>query len=262
MAENTELSAQEFGLEPSPFGNLFLSPYEVDFGSEEKEERLISVKGLKIRLGDRPIAKNLRQLYKLKHEAFPDDLAVFDAYDIWLLFHSIGAIRREGNADVRVLGYEAKFENEEDIYTIEMLPHSKFCTRLGASFKSVVDLGIEGKAQVPEELKEVLDAIDLVGGDVKLSLSTELKSIGRLSFSVITPTIQAIGIGASRCEWCFHAEEKPLLGDQIMIQTVLVRPHTKTLKFKIRGYALIKTGWVGFPAMYRTKWLDVECPLS
>ena len=62
MADNTKLSAQEFDLEPSSFGNLFLSPYEVDFGPEEKEDRLISVKGLKIRLGDRPIAQNLRQL--------------------------------------------------------------------------------------------------------------------------------------------------------------------------------------------------------
>ncbi len=262
MVESTKLSAQEFDLAPSPFGNLFLSPYEVDFGTDEKEDRLISVKGLKIRLGDRPIAKNLRELYKLKRESLPDDIVVYDAYDIWLLFHSIGAIRREGSAEVKVLGYETKFENEDEVYTIEMLPHSRFCKRFGASFKSVVDLGVEGNVQVPDELKEVLDAIDLIGGDVKLNLSTDLKLIGRLSFSVITPAIQAIGVGASRCEWCFQAEDKPLLGDQIMIQTVLVRPQTKTLKFKIRGYALVKTGWISFPAMYRTKWLDITCALK
>jgi len=262
MAENTVLSVQELDLEPSPFGSLFLSPYEVDFGTEEKEDRLISVKGLKIRLGDRPLAKNLRQLYQLKHESLPEDIVVYDAYDIWLLFHSIGAMRREGNAEVQILGYEANFENEDDLYTIDLLPQSKFCKKFGAAFNTDVDLGVEGKAQVPEELKEILDTIDLAGGDVKLSLSTGLKLIGRLSFSVITPAIQAIGIGASQCEWCFHAEEKPLLGDQIMIQAVLVRPKTKVVKFKIRGYALIKTGWISFPAMYRTKWLDVECPLS
>ena len=156
MAENTKLSMQELNLQPGPFGNLLLSPYEVEYGPKEKDP-LVSVSGLKIQLGDRPIAKNLRKLYKLKHETFPGDLAVFDRYDIWLLFHSIGAVSRDRRAEVQVLGYEADFDNEQEVYTVEMLPQSRFCRRFGASFESVVDLGIEGKAQVPDKIKEFLN---------------------------------------------------------------------------------------------------------
>jgi hypothetical protein len=256
MDKETALSIQTLELTEGPFGNLLYSPYEVDFGADP-----ISVKDLQVRLGDRPFAKNLRRLYELGHKELPPDLAVFDVYDIWIITHVIGAVRQKGRASIQTLGYEADFEDEDQVYTVDILPRPKFNTMMGVSFENQVDLGIEGHGQLPEEARAFLDAVEFLGGDAKLTLSSDVKVVGRVSFSLMSPIIQAVGIGASRCEWCFEVDRAPLLGDQIMLQTILVPKRTKIVKLKVRGYALIKTGWISFPAMFRTSWLEVECQL-
>lgn len=259
---NTELSMQAMELEPSPFGNLLPSPYDLDFGTEVEEDISISFKGLEIRLGNRPVARNLRQLYHLGHQEFPVSLAIFDVYDVWLIMHSIAAIRQEGRTPIHALGYEADFLEEDQVYTIDLLPQPKFSTSLSGKLESNVDLGVEGHAELPETARAFMDSIQFLGGDAKLKLSSAMQLIGRISFSVMSPLIQAIGIGSSHCQWQFEVEQKPLLGDQIMLQTVLVPRYTEKLAFKIRGYAQLRPKWTKALAMFRTKWLQVECLLS
>src|SRR5262249_54819345 len=98
--------------------------------------------------------------------------------------------------------------------------------------------------------------------DAKIRLSSELKMVGRVSFSLLSPVIQAVGLRSSRCEWVFEVEQKPLLGDQVMLQTVLVPPGTPSLRLKARGYALLKTSWISFPAPVYTDWLNLKCVLG
>ncbi|MCK6562915.1 hypothetical protein HUU39_11625 [candidate division KSB1 bacterium] len=260
--DSQDLSFSILEVEASSFGNLLHSPYDVDFGTEGEEDSSISVKGLQIRLGDRPVARDLRRLYELGHKQLPHTLAIFDAYDILLITHSIAAIRQERRTPIHALGYEADFLEEDQVYTIELLPQSKFSTSLSGKLESNVDLGVEGHAELPEMTKAVMDSIHFLGGDARLKLSSAIELIGRISFSVMSPLIQAIGIGSSRCNWRFEVEQKPLLGDQIMLQTVLVPRYTEKLAFKIRGYAQIRPKWTKALAMFTTKWLTVECLLS
>lgn len=214
-----------------------------------------------IRLGDRPIARNLQTLYEQGHKGFPEDLVLFDKYDVWLIPHSIGLIRMEGRAKVKTLGYEALYDNAQKVYTTELLPQSKFIRKAGATFENQVDYTVEGLAQVPDLAKVVLEKMNVLSGDARFSFSSSLKMIGRISFSVMTPVVQTIGIGSSHCQWQFEADEKPLLGDQIMLQTVLVPRYTDKIDLKVRGYALIKAGWTRAPVRYETQWLNLQCLL-
>ncbi len=266
------LSTQEVKLQPVPFGDLFYSPYDQKFGEVVQQGNQIVVNDMHVRLGDRPIARNLRTLYEQGHKDFPEDLVLFDKYDVWLITHSIGVIRKEGQAKVKTLGYEALYDEAPKVYTTELLPQAKFIRKAGAIFENRVDYTVEGLAQVPDiakvvlaqvpdMAKVVLEAMNVLGGDARFSLSSSLKMIGRISFSVMTPVVQTIGVGASLCQWQFEADEKPLLGDQLMLQTVLVPRYTEKINLKVRGYALIKTGWTRTPVRYETQWLHLQCPL-
>lgn len=260
MSESIVLSTKAMALDPGPFGDLLRCPRDLRFGPEETENESISVEGLQVRLGDRPIAKNLRRLYELGHKGLPPDLAVFDAYDIWVITHTIGAIRRTGRATILALGYEVRFE-EDQVFTIDLLPQSKFNTIIDGTFGTNVELGAEGHAGLPGVAGILLESFEYLGGDATVKLSSELKVIGHVSFSMISPIVSTVGIGSSRCEWCFHVDRNPLLGEQIMLQTILVPRYTEVVKFKIRGYALIRPKWVSFSARFGTAWLPVECQL-
>jgi len=258
--ESFDLSTQTLELLPGPFGDLLMSPYEVDYGTKGVGE--ISVNDLKIRLGDRPVCRNLQKLYELCHKEIPADVAVFDAYDIWLITHVIGALRRPGSsAKLKALGYEAVFEEPENIYTIDIAPRSKFVHSLEGKAENVFDLGLEGHAHLPGAIKSLLETVDYIGGDAKIRLSSDLKVIGQVSFSLISPMIQAMGLGASRCEWLYELDQQDLLTDQVMLQTVLVPKGVRSIKFKARGYAYIRPKWISFSARFQTKWLDLECAL-
>lgn len=256
-------SVKELELSASAFGDLMVSTREMDFGSGDSDEKAILVKDLHIRLGDRPVARNLRKLYEKGGKELPADLAVFDRYKVWLLTHSIGAINIKGNSYPKILslGYEADFEDAEQVYTVEILPRTKFLTSFSAQSQIEVALGLEGHAQVPEAVTQLLEQVEYLGADANLKLAADNKLVGRLSFSVMTPTVQAIGIGSSKCQWLFEVEDKPLLGDQIMVQTILVPKKLKSLTYNIRGYALIKSSFVSFPAKFHTDWVKITCDL-
>jgi hypothetical protein len=261
VSETPKLSTQAMALERGPFaGNLLVSPYDVDYGNELTDN--IVVKSLEVRLGDRPLCRNLRRLYELTHRELPADIAVFDEYDVWSITHTISAIhRRDSYPKVIGLGYEVDFQDAEKILTIEILPRSKFITLSEVKSEVKFDLGLEGHAQPPEVVREFLDEFEYLGGDASVKLSSDLKVIGRVSFSVMSPVIQAVGLGSSHCEWLFEVEDKPLLGDQIMLQTILVPRGTSVLNFKARGYALLRPNWISFSTMIYTNWLNVECLL-
>jgi len=261
MTEQTNLSKTNFPLHAGPFGDLFISPYADgrDLGSEGD----ISVKDLEISLGDRPVARNLRRLYELGGRQIPPEVEVFDLYDIWLITHSIGIIKRENSsAYVKSIGYKADFTDTAEVYTIDLLPRTKFVSSFELSSKTEVALGLEGHAQVPEVVKTLLEQVEYIGADASIKLSTDNKLIGNLSFSVISPVIQAIGIGQSKCEWLFEEDKNPLIGDQIMFQTILVPKETPSVKFKASGYAFIKTNWLSFPVSFFTSDLELECKLT
>lgn len=262
MSEEPILSTRALALERGPFvSDLLVSPYDIDYGTEPADT--ITVKSLEVRLGDRPVCRNLRRLYELSHAELPPDIAVFDEYDIWSITHTIGAIHRQDSyPKVKGLGYEANFVNAAKVLTIEILPRSKFVSIGEVKSETQFDLGLEGHAQPPEGVKEFLNQVEYLGGDASIKLSSDLKMIGRVSFSVMTPIIQAVGLGSSHCEWLFEVEDKPLLGDQIMLQTVLVPRGTRDLKFKARGYALLRPSWISFSTMLYTDWLEVECHLT
>jgi hypothetical protein len=82
---------------------------------------------------------------------------------------------------------------------------------------------LNGTAQVPSILTQLIAQTTSLplSADASLKLSSELKVVGTLSFSVQTPIIAAIGVGGRHAEWLFEKVDRPLVGDQQMVLTVL-----------------------------------------
>ncbi len=262
MSSDTTLSVQAMNLNDGTFGSLLLGQ-DTRFGgagAAKPPEAMIEVKELQIHIGNRPICRDLRALYKKTHKTVPPGLAIFSRYDVWIIPHVIGAIKRTGGGGIHALGYQADFDGDE-VYTIDLVPGTKFDTKFEVNTALEVDLGLEGHAEVPQAARTFLDEFESFGGDARLKLSAEAKLVGRLSLSLIAPVVQTVGLYHSRCEWRFEVEKNPLLGDQLMFQTVLVPAGTTSIKMRARSYALIRSGLHFFPAIYWTEPLELELSL-
>ncbi|WP_216663726.1 hypothetical protein [Lentimicrobium sp. L6] len=196
------------------------------------------VLGIKVRIGNEPIIKDLKKLYFYANKAIPADLQVlFENKDIYLIMHTISAIRLSGSAKVDELQYHAEFV-EKGPQTIDLLPNT--------SFKEVikVDLGIKGaisgggnfSSTLPAELSQsLLPQIITFGADMKIQLSSHANFVGKFSYSLKFPIIQSAGIASNFCTWVLNPDDKPLLGDQCLIQTIAVPKGTKNITYKTTG---------------------------
>jgi len=215
---------------------------------------------LRLRIGERPVARNLRALYELRGRQLPEDLEIFISYDIWLLTHCVSVVKEGGFKQIRQMGYQMRFPDKPKVTVIEVLPQTDFVKRVGGFLKSESDIQINGQASLPDSLTHLLNKVENLSFGGKLTISKHLNVVGMVSFSVMTPVIQAVGVGDNGSEWVFKKYEQPLLGDQLMIQIVLTPPHLRRLNFKARLYATVTTFNL-VPVRFESQWIDLECSL-
>ena len=194
--------------------------------------------GIAVRLGNQPIVKDLKKLYEYSAKTVPSDLRVlFEKKDIYLIVHAISAIRLSGSAKVDELQYIAEII-EEDMQTIDLLPNTTF--KEFATIKFGLEGSISGSgnfsAKLPDALTQSLlqDEITL-GADMKIQLSTSSSFVGKFTYSSKFPVIQSAGIASNFCNWILNPLDNPLLGDQLLIQTVAVPKGTEKLRYKVQG---------------------------
>jgi hypothetical protein len=210
--------------------------FDTDLPDAQREPEIL---GVTVRLGNRPIVYNLKELLDLAGtKPSPEFELQFKNNDVYTITHAIGVIRTQGKAKVKELQYNAEITTEGDIRTIDLLPNTKF--KKVFEVNSELHGAFEGKgkfsAEIPEELTKALSGknIDL-GGNLNLELSTNANFIGKINFSIQLPMVQAIGIATNKCTWVLNPDANPLLGDQLMIQTVAVPKGLSEISYRIKG---------------------------
>jgi len=243
---------------------LLTPPSERYFGPTPE----IEDENIEIRIGRRPIARSLRAMYELAGRKLPPGLDVFKSYKLWLLTHVASIIKEPGKRDLRRLGYEVDFPSEPRVTVVEVFPQSRFVNKGGiiTNNKFVFDAGVNLNGQVspPESLTALLDKFETFsfGGKAQgnLKLSTQTEVVGRLSFVVMTPVIEAIGVGDDFSKWVFSKDTQPLVGDHLMMQVLLVPKTVSELRFKARVSATLTT-FFGLPYKLESRWVKLTCPL-
>jgi hypothetical protein len=197
-----------------------------------------------LKVGDRPFARSLRTLFEFRGEPYPPELAALPG-EVYAIVHGVGIFVRQGRANkIDAVGYRARFTAPGS--TCELMPGSKF--RSFASFKvnarMEVSLNADGYAKAPLNLPADAQVIP-IGADAEVKLGGGASAVGNLSLSLNlkTPEIQAVGQSASEVIWQFNRADTPLVGDQVMVQTVVVPPKQTSLDFTIRAFATIDPSW-------------------
>lgn len=217
--------------------------FDQDTIASEPEPEL---NGIKVRIGNSPIVYNLEELMRRSNRELSPELQLqFESNNIYLVTHAIGVVRISGKAKVVELQYDAEVVNVADARTIDLLPKTRFNER----FK--VELGLSGtvkaagsfSAEVPEELKNSLSGTSLsLGGELELELSTNAKFVGKVNYSIKLPVVQSSGVASNKCTWILNPDANPLLGDQLLVQTITVPKGINNLTYSVKGLVKVDKG--------------------
>ena len=194
--------------------------------------------GIKVRLGNEPIVKDIKKLYEYSSKAIPADLQVlFEKKDIYLIIHAISAVRLSGKAKVEELQYNAEII-EKGSQTIDLLPNTAFkeLARINLGFEGSLSGNGNFSATLPATLTQSLLQNEItLGGDMKIQLSSNAGFVGKFTYSLKFPVIQSAGIASNFCNWILNPIDTPLLGDQLLIQTIAVPKGTEKITYKVKG---------------------------
>ena len=109
----------ELGPQRAVAPNLLTRPPERKYGGPEAD---IQFKGVRLRVGRRPIVFNLKKLYEKSGRELPGDLEVFGSYDMWVFTHSVGVVQEGGWQYIQQLGFHVKFGERPIVTNLELLP--------------------------------------------------------------------------------------------------------------------------------------------
>jgi len=223
-----------------------------------------SILGIVLRLGNTPIVKDLKKLYEYSDKDIPADLKVlFEKKDIYLIVHAISAIRLSGSAKVDELQYNAEII-EKGAQTIDLLPNTSFkeLATLNLGFEGALSGNGNFSATLPVSLTQTLlpDEITL-GADMKIQLSSNANFVGKFTYSLKFPVIQAAGVSSNFCTWVLNPQDKPLLGDQLLIQTVAISKGAEKITYKVKGVCKADKGLFWKQQIMETVEHDIEVNL-
>lgn len=166
------------------------------------------------------------------------------------------------------MGYEVCFPSEPRVTVVEVFPQSRFVKKAGIitynKFVFEAGVNLNGQPSPPESLTALLDKFETFsfGGKARgnLELSTQTEVVGRLSFVVMTPIIEAIGVGDDFSKWVFSKDTQPLVSDHLMMQALLVPKNVSELRLKARVSATLTT-FFELPYKLESGWVKLTCPL-
>jgi hypothetical protein len=218
---------------------LAVPPSERTFGPGETSPGAVQKGQVRVRVGERPIVRNLKTLYRKTGRAMPADLQLYSAYNVWLVVFYVGALRESGVRALSRFGFAVTFPEKPRVTVLNLVPQSRFVKRVGLEVTSEAALSLNGEAHVPDAVAGLLAETDVLSGTAKLRIGTDARVVGTLSLSVMTPVVTAIGVGGRAAEWLFERDEKPLVGDQHMAVTLLVPKSVEELQATTRLSATV-----------------------
>jgi hypothetical protein len=237
---------------------LFTPPDQRTYGPRPEGE--VVHKRIRVRLGDRPTARNVRRMFEAEGKELPAGLKVYAGYEIWLIGLNVGVIKEGGWQSVTRLGLRVDLPKNPRFIVVGLAPETKMIVRGKVGFECNASLGANGSLTLPDVLgaagAPVPAAVETSAG-AKISAQAGVN----LSFSVLSPAVIAVGKGDSRAEWVIEDSAGPLIGDQELYFTVLTPIVTDEIRLSARVNATVATFDL-LPCLLQTPDLQVRAVLQ
>jgi hypothetical protein len=231
--------------------------------------------GVQLRIGRRPLARSLQSLYRSTRRTVPDEYEIFWGHELWLVDHTVGIIRYDGSEDIEHLGCEVALPDE--VTVVEVLPQSRFIAQSGGRHACDVNIGLDGRARAVTAAAGAATTNDssVPARGARLALYDGPPAIdpffsepdagepvvGRVSFDVMTPNVQAVGAGDNALQYVFSRHSEPLAGYQSMVSVLLAYKHETALRCSARLHATI-AGVNSVPVRLTSDWIPLEIKLD
>jgi hypothetical protein len=160
---------------------------------------------------------------------------------------------------IEILGYEARFEREGS--TVDLLPTTRFQEYITTDLSFNAAISADGYAKLPDQIGELSKEILNIGAGAELQLGTRAGIVGKLTLSLKTPKIQAVGNASPDAVWQLNKDKQPLVGDQVLVQTVVVPRGRETLRYTLKGFAVIDPGLFRRPVRLETEVVSADVDL-
>ena len=236
---------------------LFVDPLKRDLGSDSD----IEFETIRLRIGRRPSAKNLYDYYMASGQEIPDEYALYTSYNIFLISLTAGLMDEGGWKKVKQLGVQIEYEDDPRVTILELLPQTEFVQMAAGQLKSQTDLSLNGTASLPNVLIKSGNEAEVLSCGAEIQTTNSANMAANLSFSVMTSTVIATGVGDHNAEWLFKKDKTALVGDQTVVHTLLVPRYIDELKLKARLYATV-SGFGMLPVKLKGEWVDLDVELE
>lgn len=243
-----ELNLQD-AIEPN------LVVFDRDFGSKIA----IDEEKIQIDIGRRPIVKNLRALFELKGTALPEDLAIFKNYDIWLVTYTINILKAGSFKHLKEIQLDIEYLSTvkgktPPVTIIELFPQTKFKKIIDGKLLFDATIDINGRAAASTATGSAAAFTETLSAGGRLEVSANAGAVCNITFSMVTSEIVSTGTGHYRGSWILRqADGNPLLGDQLLMQTILVPLGMPSIQCKIATAAVASGPFGMLPLRMQSK---------
>jgi hypothetical protein len=184
---------------------------------------------VRVRIGRKPTAHNLRELYKRRGRGLPEEFDVFWSHEIWMLHHTVGLLRDEDSVEARSLQYEMVLDERAVIQGI--LPEERTMSQSSTGADCRAEVLLNGRVVPESNAPPGEELANLAGGTLTASLRDDV--VGRVWLPVLTANVRAMGPGGNVATWAFRSDH-PLEGYQPMATTLLLDKHIRSLNYKVQ----------------------------
>lgn len=238
-----------------------------ELGGEEIESA-----GFIARIADQPIGQSLSYIFKscgrsefggsVKMEDNPY-YHLYKRFNLWLIPHGVGIIRRMGTREVVSVGIEVDYITEGRTCSIRgLVPSPRYVTHGNINIGTSVTGALTANGEIRTEENKIPEE-SVTQNFLGLQFGIAAESLLELRFraNVVTPKISAVGYFSSKCEWRFEKDAEPLFGTDIQAWAIVALHKRQTsICYRTRAYFDEKLAF--FTKRHETDWIEQKCSLE
>lgn len=220
---------------------------------------------LRLRIGRRPIALDLRAVYDAVDRPVPEEYAARRRrHKLCLVILSVGVLNEGSYESLRRLGLRVQFPDDPRIRIFDMFPRPELVTLFEGGLTFRADLRMDGQAE-PPGASEPGKSFRLEPGPI-LNATAAGWVAGRLSFAVYSRVVDAVGVGDFQGQWVLRRQDKPLHGKDLLFGLVVSAPKdSDALALQASVYAVVTnlSTLFTFPVRLEQKnWTDLAVEIQ